>query len=69
MKKLIFLVAIAVANIATAQKYFTKTGTTQFKASVEAFEPVEAVNESTTVVLNSEKRTHGSFTFHKGFPF
>jgi hypothetical protein len=36
------------------QKYFTRTGSTGFKASVAAFEPVQALNKSTSVVLTKE---------------
>ena len=37
-----------------AQKYFTRTGTTEFKASVKAFEPVQATNNSTSAILTND---------------
>lgn len=54
MKALITFCLIALAVQTQAQKYFTKTGETEFKASVETFEPVEATSKSTTVILNTE---------------
>ncbi|CAM1361026.1 conserved exported hypothetical protein [Tenacibaculum litopenaei] len=36
-----------------AQKYFTRTGTTEFKASVDAFEPVEATSNSSSAILTN----------------
>ncbi len=51
MKKLIILAVLLISQSIAAQKYFTRTGTTHFKASVEAFEPVEATNHSSTSIL------------------
>jgi len=36
------------------ERYQTRIGKISFKASVPAFEPIEAINESTTVVLDLE---------------
>jgi len=36
-----------------SQKYFTRTGSTEFKASIDAFEPVEAINKSSSVILKT----------------
>ena len=69
MKKITILLIGLMSIQATAQKYFTKTGVTEFKASVEAFEPVEAVNKSTTVVLNSENGQIAGLLFVKAFHF
>ena len=52
-----------------AQKYYTKTGLTGFKASVEAFEPVEAKNNSTSAVLNTETGDIAALLFVKAFNF
>ncbi|WP_299681389.1 YceI family protein [uncultured Tenacibaculum sp.] len=52
MKKLIITTLLLVSQLVVAQKYFTRTGTTHFKASVETFEPVEAINNSSTSILN-----------------
>ncbi len=70
MKKVIFMLLL-VANTAavSAQKYFTKTGFTEFKASVEAFEPVEAINESTTAILNTETGEVAALMFIRAFHF
>ena len=50
MKKVAITLFLLVSFSTFAQKYYTKTGNTQFKASVEAFEPVEATNKSTTAL-------------------
>lgn len=55
--------------IGVAQKYITKSGFTEFKASVEAFEPVEATNNSSTAVLNSETGEVAALMFIKAFKF
>ena len=52
MKKVVLVLILMVSYSSVAQKYYTKTGNTQFKASVEAFEPVEATNKSTTAIIN-----------------
>lgn len=70
MKKLIICLTLFASTISLqAQKYFTKTGFTEFKASVEAFEPVEAKNNSTTAVLNSETGEIAALLFIKAFKF
>lgn len=70
MKKLIFCLTLIASTMSLqAQKYFTKTGFTEFKASVEAFEPVEAKNNSTTAVLNSESGEIAALMFIKAFKF
>jgi polyisoprenoid-binding protein YceI len=52
-----------------AQKFFTKTGETEFSASVDTFEPIEAMNKSTTAVLNSENGQLAALLFVKAFHF
>ncbi|WP_046759445.1 YceI family protein, partial [Kordia jejudonensis] len=47
----------------------TKTGETDFKASVEAFEPVEAKSNSTTVILNTNSGEIAALLFIKSFHF
>lgn len=39
-------------TICNAQKYYTRSGVTEFKASQETFEPIEAINKSTTAIFN-----------------
>lgn len=69
MKNLfIVLLLLAVSNV-SAQKFFTKTGHTEFKASVETFEPVEATNNSTTAVLNADNGEVAVLLFVKAFHF
>lgn len=70
MKKyLVVLTMIFIANLVHGQKYFTKTGFTEFKASVETFEPVEAKNNSTTAILNVESGEVAALMFIKAFRF
>ena len=69
MKNLIFSVVLLSTISVSAQKYYTKTGTTEFKASVEAFEPVEAINKSTTAIFNVENGEIAGLLFLKAFPF
>ena len=69
MKASLLLLALLITSFASAQKYFTKTGTTAFKASVEAFEPIEAVNESTTAILNTQTGAIATLLFVKAFHF
>ena len=52
----------------TAQKYFTRSGNTTFKASVEAFEPIEAVNKSTSAILTDSGEV-AALLLVKGFHF
>lgn len=52
-----------------SQKYFTRTGNTEFKASIDAFEPVEAKNNSTTVVLDTKNGDIAALLLIKAFKF
>ncbi|PQJ21544.1 YceI family protein [Tenacibaculum sp. SG-28] len=36
-----------------SQKFYTRTGVTEFKASLDAIEPIEATTNSTTVILTN----------------
>ena len=63
-----WLLALATQEV-TAQKYFTKTGLTEFKASVAAFEPIEAKNNSTSAILNTANGQVASLLFVKAFHF
>ena len=40
------------STICNAQKYYTRSGVTEFKASQETFEPIEAINKSATAIFN-----------------
>ncbi|AXG72218.1 YceI-like domain protein [Kordia sp. SMS9] len=69
MKKLLHLCLFLAVGTVAAQKYYTKTGTTDFKASVEAFEPVEAKSNSTTAVLKVDSGELAALLFIKSFHF
>lgn len=60
------LISIFVIN---AQKYYTKTGHTEFRASVKAFEEVAAVNKSTSAIFNTETGDVASLLFIRAFRF
>lgn len=60
---------LLICQIGHAQKYFTRTGTTQFKASEAAFEPVEAINNSTTAILNVKTGQVAAQVFIAAFEF
>lgn len=69
MKKTILIAIVLLSQTIVAQKYFTRTGETNFKASVEAFEPVEATNKSTTVILKTGTGDIASQLFLTAFKF
>lgn len=69
MNKLLIIAVLCTTTLATAQKYYTKAGITEFKASVDTFEPVEAKNESTTAILNSDTGEIAALLFVKAFHF
>lgn len=70
MKKTISLIVfLAVCQIAISQTYYTRTGLTEFKASVEAFEPVEAKNNSTTALLKTQTGDIAAQLFINAFKF
>ena len=52
-----------------AQKYFTRSGITQFEASEKTFEPIEALNITTTVILDANNGNIVSQVFMAGFKF
>ena len=63
------IVSLLMSLQVSAQKYFTRTGITQFKASEKAFEPVEATNKSTTAILNTTTGAVAAQVFIAGFQF
>jgi polyisoprenoid-binding protein YceI len=70
MKKTIAILVVLVScQVAFAQTYFTRTGATNFKASVEAFEPVEATNNSTTAILKTQSGDIAAQLFINAFKF
>lgn len=71
IKKNILLLAMILLTMLeiSAQKFFTKTGTLDFEASVEAFEPVKASHSSTTAVLDASTGKIAVLALVKGFRF
>ncbi|MGB0879845.1 MAG: YceI family protein [Polaribacter sp.] len=69
MKKLIVFCFLVVSISVFSQTYFTRSGNTDFKASVEAFEPVEAKNTSTTVILKTATGDIAAQLFINAFQF
>ena len=57
MKRACLIIIILFTTIVcNAQKYFTRSGVTEFKASEKAFESVEAINKTTTAIFNINTR-------------
>lgn len=70
MKKIAFVIALAfTSSVALAQKYYTKTGSTTFEASVPAVEEVKATNTSTTAIINTTNGDFAALVLVKGFRF
>ena len=69
MKKHLFFIVFFCSISLFSQKYFTRSGNTNFKASVEAFEPVEATNNSTTVILKIDTGDIAAQLFINAFQF
>lgn len=70
MSNYLFFALIMILTSSTfGQKYFTRNGATQFSASVESFEPVEANSKSTSAILNSENGEVAAILFIKSFHF
>lgn len=69
MKTQLTLLCVLLTLTLYAQKHITKNGETHFTASVETFEPVEAKNTSSTVVLNTESGQMAVLLFVKAFHF
>ncbi len=51
------------------ERFQTRTGTVAFKASVDTFEPIEAVNKSTTIVLDVNSGNIAALALINGFRF
>jgi hypothetical protein len=64
---LTILLLIATLSI-DAQKQVTKRGSISFEGSVDSFEPIKAINNSTTVVLD-DKGNLAALVLIKGFRF
>jgi polyisoprenoid-binding protein YceI len=69
MKKTFFFLFFSLTISGFSQTYFTRSGNTDFKASVAAFEPVEATNKSTTVILKTATGDLAAQLFLTAFQF
>lgn len=69
IKKIAILAFFILTQITFAQKYITRTGTTNFKASVATFEAIEATNKSTTVILKTDTGDIAAQLFIAAFTF
>lgn len=54
---------------AQTERYQTRNGTINFEASVPTFEAIEAVNKSTTIVLDTSTGNMAALALVKGFRF
>lgn len=68
-KTIILIICLILTQVALSQTYYTRTGSTEFKASVEAFEPVEAKNNSTTAILKTQSGDIAAQLFINAFKF
>ena len=64
---LFFICCISLAN--SQEKYWTRSGTLTFEASMPAFEEVKATNENVTAILNITDGTFAVLALVKGFRF
>lgn len=51
------------------ERFQTRTGTITFQASVDTFEPIEAINKSTTIVLDVNSGDLAALALVNGFRF
>ena len=65
----ILLFFLILSQTISAQKYFTRAGTTEFKASMDAFEPIEATNKSSSAVLKTSTGDFAALLLIKAFKF
>ncbi len=54
MKVKVLLILLLTVQAVISQKYFTRTGIINFKASTATFEPVEALNNSSTSIVTND---------------
>lgn len=66
-----FLTVLLLSNGSNTftERFQTRTGTVAFKASVDTFEPIEAVNKSTTIVLDVNSGNIAALALVNGFRF
>jgi len=68
-KTIVLIVFIFVGNVIFSQKMITRTGVIKFEASVPAFEPVAAVNNSVSAILDESTGEFAALTLIKAFKF
>jgi hypothetical protein len=71
MKKeaLLIMIFFLVGNLIFAQKIMTRSGVIKFEASVPSFEPVSAVNNSVSAVLDQSNGDFATLALIKAFKF
>ena len=65
----LIIIILFTSIVCNAQKYYTRSGVTEFKASEKAFEPVEAINNSTTAIFKINTGEVVSQVFISSFEF
>lgn len=65
----LFVAFLMVGSVALSQKYYTKEGQLSFEASVKAFEPVAAVHNGATAVLDVSSGKLAVLALVRGFRF
>jgi len=69
MKRIIYIILIICSTVSAQDKYLTRVGTVQFKASIASFEKVEAINNSVSAILNIKNGEFVALALIKGFRF
>lgn len=70
MKKTALLIlCLFVGNIIFSQKMMTRTGEIKFEASMPAFEPVAAINNSVSAILDKSNGEFAALALIKAFKF
>lgn len=70
MRKTALLILVLFAgNVIFSQKMMTRTGEIKFEASVPAFEPVAAVNNSVSAILDKSSGEFAALALIKAFKF
>ncbi|WP_348811369.1 YceI family protein [Flavobacterium maritimum] len=70
MKKTVLLMmCFFVGNVIFSQKVMTRTGKIKFEASVPSFEPVAAVNNSVSAILDESNGEFAALALIKAFKF
>ena len=68
MKHILIYLSLIIYSLC-AQKYYTKTGLTEFSASVNSFEEIAAKNNSSSAILNIETGEVAVLLFIRAFRF